>query len=306
MSVLDIWIDCYGRWYEPEFNALVGDTRYHFVFDPKRKRSIAFSLGLYLDEAVLSRDVRRYPMHRRFAVMLESPLHLDRIERQIDLPKQFAAIFTHRRSHYMQGAPWHCLHFGTSWLDGQWDRRYDKTELVSFVGSIVHPDAHGYGLRRQVVEACQARGDVQCFGKGIRPVASKIEGLESFAFSIAMENVQEDDYFTEKLIDCFLTETIPIYWGCSRISEIFDPMGIMTFADVRELIAILENLGHGDYDARREAITRNKTLALEQHLTSNIGIYKRIAWKLQNVALPVSPLNPAMVMLRRSLARLPA
>jgi len=41
-------------------------------------------------------------------------------------------------------------------------------------------------------------------------------------YSIALENSSITNYFTEKLIDCLITKTIPIYWGCPNITEYFD------------------------------------------------------------------------------------
>jgi hypothetical protein len=39
-------------------------------------------------------------------------------------------------------------------------------------------------------------------------------------FHIAIENTQENNYFTEKIIDCFRTYTIPVYCGCPNISNV--------------------------------------------------------------------------------------
>ena len=41
-------------------------------------------------------------------------------------------------------------------------------------------------------------------------------------YSVAIESSSEKDYFTEKLIDCLITKTIPIYWGCPNINDYFD------------------------------------------------------------------------------------
>ena len=41
-------------------------------------------------------------------------------------------------------------------------------------------------------------------------------------FSISIESTQEENYFSEKLIDCLVTKTIPVYWGCPNISDFFD------------------------------------------------------------------------------------
>jgi hypothetical protein len=59
-----------------------------------------------------------------------------------------------------------------------------------------------------------------------------------FQFSIAIENSSQRYYFTEKLIDCLITKTIPIYYGCRNISEYFDTRGwiILETTDIREFI----------------------------------------------------------------------
>ena len=46
-----------------------------------------------------------------------------------------------------------------------------------------------------------------------------------YQFSIAIENSRQLNYFTEKLLDCLITKTIPIYWGCPHISNWFDTRG---------------------------------------------------------------------------------
>jgi hypothetical protein len=45
-------------------------------------------------------------------------------------------------------------------------------------------------------------------------------------FGVAIENVSHRGWFTEKILDCFLLKTIPIYWGCSNIEDYFNPKGI--------------------------------------------------------------------------------
>ena len=41
-------------------------------------------------------------------------------------------------------------------------------------------------------------------------------------YSVAIESTQEQNYFSEKLIDCLITKTIPVYWGCPNIDKFFD------------------------------------------------------------------------------------
>lgn len=44
-------------------------------------------------------------------------------------------------------------------------------------------------------------------------------GLFKYHYHFAAENSQEDNYFTEKLIDPILTETLCFYWGCKNVKN---------------------------------------------------------------------------------------
>lgn len=58
-------------------------------------------------------------------------------------------------------------------------------------------------------------------------IINKKDGLLDYKFSIAIENCVESGYFTEKLTDCILTDTTPIYFGCPNIDNFFQ--GIYKF-----------------------------------------------------------------------------
>ncbi|MBP3500470.1 MAG: hypothetical protein J6J97_10320 [Akkermansia sp.] len=45
---------------------------------------------------------------------------------------------------------------------------------------------------------------------------SKIQWLSGYKFNIAFENSYSEGYVTEKLMDCFYANTVPIYWGGIR------------------------------------------------------------------------------------------
>jgi hypothetical protein len=76
-------------------------------------------------------------------------------------------------------------------------------------------------------------------------------------FHIAIENSKNKNYFTEKIVDAFLTKTIPIYWGCPNIDEFFNKDGIITFNTTDELFSILNNLTPEFYESKKEAIEEN-------------------------------------------------
>tara|TARA_R100000234_G_scaffold68121_1_gene41675 strand:- start:6995 stop:8029 length:1035 start_codon:yes stop_codon:yes gene_type:complete len=80
---------------------------------------------------------------------------------------------------------------------------------------------------------------IDLYGTGHRPlkdVVGKIDGLADYAFSIAIENVESDYYFSEKLIDCFLAGTIPVYFGNRNLSKYFNMDGIICLRPAIHLV----------------------------------------------------------------------
>lgn len=70
-------------------------------------------------------------------------------------------------------------------------------------------------------------GKADIYGRDINPIEKKEQGLNDYMFSIAIENDQYSGYFTEKIIDCFATGTVPVYLGDPSIGEIFNTDGII-------------------------------------------------------------------------------
>jgi hypothetical protein len=81
-------------------------------------------------------------------------------------------------------------------------------------------------------------------------------------FHICVENVNIKNWFTEKIIDCFLTKTIPIYWGCENISNYFNIDGIICFNTIEECFDKVNKLTEFDYNNRIVAIEENYQTAL--------------------------------------------
>lgn len=91
----------------------------------------------------------------------------------------------------------------------------------------------------------------------------KLDTLREYYFSIQIENQIVDDFFTDKIIDCFLTGTIPIYRGTSNIVNYFDTDGIIQFNTFEELEHILEHINRDVYFDRFKAIEKNLVTALK-------------------------------------------
>ena len=81
--------------------------------------------------------------------------------------------------------------------------------------------------------------------------------LEHYKFSIIIENDIDDYWFTEKILNCFATKTVPIYVGARKIDEVFNGDGIIK-ADCGDIPWMVKSLkiDHA-YERRREAIENN-------------------------------------------------
>tara|TARA_B100002019_G_C20851951_1_gene395062 strand:- start:59 stop:562 length:504 start_codon:yes stop_codon:yes gene_type:complete len=69
-------------------------------------------------------------------------------------------------------------------------------------------------------------------------IKHKIDKTECFIdsmFHISIENNKSNNYFTEKLIDCIITKTIPIYFGCPNISNYFNIKGLIIINDISDI-----------------------------------------------------------------------
>ena len=78
-----------------------------------------------------------------------------------------------------------------------------------------------------------------------------------FKYSFAIENCIQDGYFSEKLLDCFATKTIPLYWGSKSVSEFFNTDGIIFLQDFNSVQSLLDFINDQVYNSKIEAIEEN-------------------------------------------------
>ncbi len=258
----------------------------HFVYDISLKADLVFDAVLFAEQHIASKKSFFYPKNRRFGMLLESPMnryfcHAEKMQHR------FQTVFTHRKALIEQGPPFRELPFGCCFIDhekafqGLFGDAGGKDRLLSFVGSVEHELVDGYAFRKDVADYLLESQSCDVFGKGLKPIQDKLEGLSRYAFSIAMENVSEDYYFTEKLIDCFLTETVPVYFGCPSLERYFDPGGFLRFSSIDELKSLLPTLTMEKYRQMRPLVARNRITAIENHLASHQGVYHRLAFELE-------------------------
>lgn len=76
-------------------------------------------------------------------------------------------------------------------------------------------------------------------------------------FHIAIENTSYKNMFSEKLIDCFQTKTIPIYYGCPNLGNTFNMDGVITVNNLNDIINVCNNLTPEYYNTKLVAIEEN-------------------------------------------------
>jgi hypothetical protein len=187
--------------------------------------------------------------------------------------KAFARVYTHhppsKRSRYVASqpaVPWHV------------NRSFDqltsmlipaKSRQLSWITSdkTIWP---GHIKRMALLKAIQKDGSlgIDLFGVGISYIEDKWNGLADYKYSLAIENHSGLDYWTEKLADCFLSWTIPIYYGCTNLEEYF-PADSFIQIDISQPEKCVEEikriLADDDWNTRYEALEQARNLYLYKY-----------------------------------------
>ena len=213
-------------------------------------------ISVFIDDALLSEVPKKNK--KNYAWLLESsaiiPHVLSWVNRNIDyLEEHFEYIFTHDvrllglspkfKKVITNAVPW-VEDFGI----------HKKSKHISMIASNKRM-CYGHHYRHEVLQKYPM---VDHFGWGYGRLDRKENALNEYMFSIAMENDNYDDIFTEKITDCFVTGTVPIFWGTPTIGERFDSDGIITLDDDFDINKLTEEL----YYSKMEAIKNNFDIAM--------------------------------------------
>ena len=88
--------------------------------------------------------------------------------------------------------------------------------------------------------------------------------FDDFQFSISIENSQQINYFTEKVIDPLKMKTLPIYWGCPNIGDFFDTSGWIFFdGSPDDLLHKIRSVTPDYYEKHIESINKNYEKAIK-------------------------------------------
>ena len=131
-------------------------------------------------------------------------------------------------------------------------------------------DTGGHRLRMRFLGKLREQIDFDLYGRGFQPLPQneKWNGLAPYRYSIAVENFHTPYYWSEKIADCFLAWTMPIYSGSSIIENYF-PKESMVRIDIRDpqtaIEQVRETIASDLWERNLDAISEARQLVLNRY-----------------------------------------
>jgi hypothetical protein len=219
-----------------------------------------YDIAIYTDRKCFADNID--PKKNNCAWIIEPPIINGENYRDIPLVgDKFKFVFSYIKNLESKISNFVFIPHGGTWLRNEDMSLWQKNKSVSMIFS--HKNWNSYHrLRHRIWENFKEANTIDFFGTGCsREIEYKIESLRDYRYQIVIENSIESTYFTEKIIDCFLTGVIPIYLGTKEVSEYFDSNGIIFFDDPDEIGSILSGLTPELYASKLESIKNNYELA---------------------------------------------
>lgn len=150
-------------------------------------------------------------------------------------------------------------HFSYMWHNPPLLETPTKTNKISIMIS-EKVNAAGHKYRHELVKSIlTSQLPIDIYGRGCQYYSNlgikdarlkgefkEAEPYESYQYHICIENFQTNDYFSEKIMNALLCNTIPIYLGAKNIDKYFPNMIIHLSQDITKDMELLRNLCNMD------------------------------------------------------------
>lgn len=259
----------YGQWLTWNLSTLNLDELHWPLGRPNRLMNGKISNMLETDHLITypRKPVFFFPRFRikaKISLMIVEPDHIHRFYIMLTkyLNWRFYKILT--KNEYLVDNIKNCsfFYFGSTILKNYQEVNINKKHMASLIASTQN-QLKGHKMRHKIVKKINEMDlNVEVIGAGYVPFELKEDGLKSYRYSIIIENSSEYDYFTEKLIDACLLETVPIYWGAPNISEYFDTRGFIICKNLDEILQAIKKMNSNDYESKLPWIKENKLKAI--------------------------------------------
>jgi hypothetical protein len=216
-----------------------------------------YDVAIYTDTLCFNKPIDENKIN--FAWLIEPPvINGDNYNRIVENHSKFKKVFSYNLELKDKINNFEFLAHGGTWLRTEDIGLHEKTKNISFIYSDKQWNL-GHRLRHNFANYLNQLGvNVDHYGSGSQNrIEFKGEALNNYRYSIVIENSITDTYFTEKILDCFLSGVIPIYWGTRKVSEYFNEDGIIFMPHSNEwgfemdhTIEILKSLNEETYQSK--------------------------------------------------------
>ena len=119
----------------------------------------------------------------------------------------------------------------------------ESPKRKKFCAAVITNNYWTDNFRLEFIEELNKYKHVDMGGKyknNIGKIKNKIKFLSSYKFSIAMENTEGDGYLSEKIIQSFISGTIPIYYGDYMIDEYINPKSLILIRGKNDMLGKID------------------------------------------------------------------
>lgn len=190
--------------------------------------------------------------------------------------EQFEHVLTSQDKKSLPHSNRHYSHTGNLWFNGH---SFDEIQKINFknktkyISTVCSSKQQKHTLHKARFEFTQSLKkqlpNLEIFGHGVHAIQHKYEALDPYRFHLAIENHIAPHHWTEKLSDPFLSGALPIYYGCTNISDYFPPDSYLAI-DIKHPDEALQKIQElisapREYNKRLDALKEAQQLVLNEY-----------------------------------------
>ena len=146
----------------------------------------------------------------------------------------------------------------------------NKPIRKKFCAAVISNGFHSDKFRLKFINELNKYKKIDMGGNYLNNIGSKVKDkiafLNSYKFSIAMENSDGDGYSTEKIIDSFESGTIPIYYGDYMVDEFINPKSYILIKGEKDLSQKIQYIISLDNDDEKYKSVLKENVIIDKYL----------------------------------------
>ena len=146
----------------------------------------------------------------------------------------------------------------------------NKPIRKKFCAAVISNGLHSDKFRLKFINELNKNKKIDMGGNYLNNIGSKVKDkiafLNSYKFSIAMENSDGDGYSTEKIIDSFESGTIPIYYGDYMVDEFINPKSYILIKGEKDLSQKIQYIISLDNDDEKYKSVLKENVIIDKYL----------------------------------------